>query len=210
MKFESYRYIYPPRPKNPVSPKDLDFWDNGSLLSQAKLNGSNTLIFSDKTTFRVMNRHNQPLSNFKIKSEVESLLSKMDGHSVINGEYLNKGKLDQFGNRFVDKLVIFDILVKESQYLIGSTVQERVNIMNESFNPQESKWEYIDQVSENIFMVKSYTDGFSDLFDKVTKIDMMEGLVLKRKSAKLEMGTTEDNNSKWMIKSRKPHKNYKY
>ena len=52
--------------------------------------------------------------------------------------------------------------------------------------------------------------GFNDLFDGLTKIDMIEGLVLKRKNARLEAGIREDNNSKWMLKTRKPHKNYKY
>jgi hypothetical protein len=41
-------------------------------------------------------------------------------------------------------------------------------------------------------------------------IDMVEGLVLKRKSAKLEVGSTENNNTKSQIKVRKATKNYKY
>jgi hypothetical protein len=42
------------------------------------------------------------------------------------------------------------------------------------------------------------------------KIDMIEGLVLKRKSAKLEIGNTENNNTKSQVKFRKPTKNYKF
>jgi hypothetical protein len=38
----------------------------------------------------------------------------------------------------------------------------------------------------------------------------VEGLVLKRKNAKLEVGTSENNNSKSQIKARKPTKNYKF
>jgi hypothetical protein len=39
---------------------------------------------------------------------------------------------------------------------------------------------------------------------------MIEGLVMKRMNAKLELGTSENNNTKSQLKSRKPTKNYKY
>ena len=39
---------------------------------------------------------------------------------------------------------------------------------------------------------------------------MVEGLVLKRKNARLEIGNTELNNIKSQVKCRKPTKNYKF
>lgn len=39
---------------------------------------------------------------------------------------------------------------------------------------------------------------------------MIEGLVMKRKTARLELGTTESNNIKSQLKCRKATKNYKY
>jgi hypothetical protein len=39
---------------------------------------------------------------------------------------------------------------------------------------------------------------------------MVEGLVLKRKTAKLEAGNTENNNTKSQLKARKATKNYKF
>ena len=39
---------------------------------------------------------------------------------------------------------------------------------------------------------------------------MIEGLVMKRKNAKLELGTTENNNAKSMVKARKATKSYKF
>jgi hypothetical protein len=209
MKYDSYQYIYPPRPKNPMPPTDLPFWDNGSLICQPKLNGSNSLAFVGPDSFRAMNRHNQPLSNFRLKDEIKSILPS-DGYWVINGEYMNKGKSDQFGNNFNHKLVIFDILVHNSNHLVGSTLSNRLQLLEEVLKPKESKWEYLHQISENIFMVKSYQENFREVFDRLIKIDMVEGVVLKRKSAKLEIGIREENNSNWMLKSRKPHKNYKF
>jgi hypothetical protein len=70
--------------------------------------------------------------------------------------------------------------------------------------------DYIGQITENTYRIKSFNRDFKQIFDDLTRIDMVEGLVLKRKSAKLEMGTSENNNSKSQIKARKPTKNYKF
>ena len=75
MKYSTYRYIYPPRPKNAIPYNELDLWDNNTLVGQPKLNGSNTTIYTNGTKVIVMNRHNQRLSNFKI-SESEILSNK--------------------------------------------------------------------------------------------------------------------------------------
>ena len=42
------------------------------------------------------------------------------------------------------------------------------------------------------------------------KIDLIEGLVMKRDNAKLEVATGEKNNWRSQIKCRKPEKNYRY
>jgi len=46
-KYLTYRYIFPPRPKNAIPDSELNFWDNGSLIAQPKLNGSNCVIFTN-------------------------------------------------------------------------------------------------------------------------------------------------------------------
>jgi hypothetical protein len=53
-------------------------------------------------------------------------------------------------------------------------------------------------------------NDFKNIFDNLTPIDMIEGLVMKRKNARLEIGTSELNNVKSQLKCRKPTKNYKY
>ena len=210
MKYDNFNYIYPPRPKNAFPPKDLSYWDDNSLIAQPKMNGSNAVIFVDNGKVRAMNRHNQPLTNFNLKEEIESLFSGISGWYVLNGEYMNKAKNDDWNNQFNHKFVIFDILVHNSTHLIGKSTIERLRILDDLFSYSPCKWNYLFQISENVFRVKSYEMGFNDLFDGLTKIDMIEGLVLKRKNARLEAGIREDNNSKWMLKTRKPHKNYKY
>jgi len=210
-KYINYRYLYPPRPKNAISPNDLTFWDNNSLLAQPKLNGSNCLIFTNGVKVVVMNRHNQRLTNFRLTDEeVKSLYRGNGGWMILNGEYLNKSKMDETGQPFNHKFVIFDILCFDGDYLVGKTFEERVQLLDTLYDQINCEKEYLFGISENVYRVKSYLSGFNDLFNKLTPIDMIEGLVMKRKNARLEIGSSEMNNVKSQIKCRKATLNYKY
>lgn len=210
-KYNTYRYIYPPRPKNAIPPSDLDFWDNGSLIAQPKLNGSNCVIFTDGDSQMVMNRHNGRMTNFRLSQDEVNQLYRGNGEwMIINGEYMNKNKKDETNNPFNHKLVVFDILTFNGDYLIGKTFEERIILLDEVYGQVDSDKDYLYQITDNIYRVKSYQTGFNDLFNRLTQIDMLEGLVMKRKNARLERGTTENNNTKSQLKSRKATKNYKF
>ena len=157
-----------------------------------------------------MNRHNQVLTNVQIRDEILALYRGVDAEwIVINGEYMNKAKQDE-NALFNHKLVIFDILVYKSDYIIGKTFEERIHLLDELYGTEKSDNDYLYKISDNIYRVKSFNKGFKELFDNLSKIDMIEGLVMKRKNAKLEIGNTENNNTKSQLKCRKPTKNYKY
>lgn len=210
-KYTNFKYIYPPRPKNSVSPDDLDFWDNGTLIAQPKLNGSNSSIYTNGKEFIVMNRHKQRLTNFKITKEELSEIYRGDGDwMILNCEYMNKSKNDENGKVFNHKLVIFDILAYNGEYLVGSTFSKRVELLDEIYGQIESEKNYLYSIISNVYRVKSYKESFKSLYDNLTPIDMIEGLVMKRGNAKLEAGLTESNNIKSQLKCRKPTLNYKY
>jgi hypothetical protein len=211
MKYLNYRFIFPPRPKNAVSPEDLDFWDNGSLICQPKLNGSNASIYTNGKKIIVMNRHGQRLTNVRVSdSEILSLYRGNGGWMILNCEYLNKSKSDETGQAFNHKFVIFDILCYDGEYLVGKTFEERVNLLDTLYDEVQSEKDYLLSISTNVYRVKSYRVGFKDFFDKYTPIDMIEGAVLKRCNAKLEVGASELNNTKSQIKCRKKCNSYKY
>ena len=211
MKYNSYRYLYPPRPQNAVPSTDLGYYDDGTFLGQPKLNGSNCVIFTDGVKVFKMNRHNDRLTRFEIKNEeILALYQGNGGWTVLNGEYLNKNKSDEMRKSFNHKFVIFDILVNDGDYLIGKTFEQRIKLLDEMFGQNECEKDYLFGISDNVYRVKSYENNFNGLFDKLTPIDLIEGLVLKRKNARLEMGNTELNNTKSQIKARKPTLNYKF
>jgi ATP-dependent DNA ligase len=207
IKYESFQYIFPPRPKNPIQASDLKMWDNGMMIAQPKLNGSNCTIYLNKDKVYVYNRHGQRLSNFNINEKEISTLYRGKGWMVLNGEYMNKSKKDSNGEVFNDKFCLFDLLVFDNNYLVGKTFQYRIDLMNNLFGQDK---EILSGISENLFKIKSFYSDFEDVYSSLVEIDMYEGLVLKRKSAKLEVGSTENNNIKSQIKVRKPTKNYKY
>ena len=210
-KYLNYRYIFPPRPKNAIPDSELEFWDNGSLLAQPKLNGSNCLIFTNGVKSMVMNRHNQRLTNFRISDEeVKNMYRGNGGWIVLNGEYMNKSKSDETNQPFNHKFVIFDILAYDGDYLVGKTFEERIQLLDTLYDQIDSEKEYLYKISDNVYRVKSYNGGFLDLYNDLIKIDMYEGLVMKRKNAKLELGANEMNNVKSQIKCRRKTKNYLY
>ncbi len=210
-KYLTYRYIFPPRPKNAIPDSELNFWDNGSLIAQPKLNGSNCIIFTNGEKSVIMNRHNQRLSNFQLSdSEIKDIYRGTGGWTILNGEYLNKSKSDETGQSFNHKFIIFDILAFDGEYLVGKTFEQRVSLLDSLYGTVDSEKNYLYSVSLNVYRVKSYQSDFKNIYDELTPIDMIEGLVLKRKSARLEVGTSENNNIKSQLKCRKPTKNYKF
>ena len=211
MKYNSYRYIYPPRAQNAIPSTDLNYYDNGSFIGQPKLNGSNCVIFTDGVKVFKMNRHNDRLTRFEINDEeILALYKGSGGWMVLNGEYLNKNKREETGKSFNHKFVIFDILVNDGDYLIGKTFKQRVELLDEMFHKNVCEKDYLWGISDNVYRVKSYENNFSMLFDTLTPIDMIEGLVLKRVNARLEMGNTELNNTKSQVKARKKCNSYKF
>ena len=210
MKYDKYRYLYPPRPKNAISPEDLTFWDNDSLLAQPKLNGSNSTIYTDGKKVIIMNRHGQRLTNVRVDDSEILSLYRGNGWMILNCEYLNKNKGDETGQPFNHKFVIFDILCYDGDYLVGKTFEERVQILDSLYGQKDCEKDYLFGISENVYRVKSYLTGFNELYNKLTPIDMIEGLVMKRRNARLEVGSSENNNTKSQIKCRKGTLNYKY
>jgi len=211
MKGRKYKgaYIFPPRPENKIKPLSLIKYDTNEYYGQVKLNGSCSELYISKKSFSQRNRHQGTITNFKMDEKEILNLQKGNGKIVLVGEYMNKSKLDINGKLFNNKFVIFDILVYEDMYLVGTTYQERYELLKKLFGTNEYD-DYLYQISENVFLVKSFENNFNEKYNKIIKIDMLEGFVLKRKNGKLERGTREKNNTSWSLKVRKQTLNYQF
>ena len=207
--YNRYRYIYPPRPEINLPSSELNKYDNGLWLGQPKLNGSNITIFTNGVELHVYNRHNSPLSNVKMTKEDFLSLHRGSGWFVLNGEYMNKSKLNGKNEVFNHKLVIFDVLVYNGIQTIGMTFEERINLLNKLY-AQSDYDGFINKVSDKVYMVKSFYENFHQTHQKIIQTDMYEGWVLKKRNAKLKNGISEKNNTDSQMKFRKPTKNYSY
>ncbi len=207
--YNRYRYIYPPRPEINLPSSELNKYDNGLWLGQPKLNGSNITIFTNGVELHVYNRHNSPLSNVKMTKEDFLSLHRGNGWFVLNGEYMNKSKLNGKNEVFNHKLVIFDVLVYNGIQTIGMTFEERINLLNKLY-VQSDYDGFINKVSDKVYMVKSFYENFHQTYQKIIQTDMYEGWVLKKRNTKLKNGISEKNNTDSQMKFRKPTKNYSY
>ena len=198
------RYIYPPRPEQKVSSGALGTYDNGTFLGQPKLNGSCAELYIDDSVTQ-KGRHNNTLTNYNLSDDEVMDILNGKGWNVLVGEYMNKSKKDENGQLFNHKFVIFDKLVHDSEYLLGSTFDYRVKLMLDIYKPVDET-KYLYQLSENIWMVKAFYENFEIIWEDIVKTDMLEGFVMKRKNAKLD----RSGNKLSQFKCRKPTKNYTF
>ena len=218
VRYEKYSYLYPPRPVQTTKHTELDKYDTGEFLAQPKYNGSCCNVFISENELIVMNRHNQKLSSNYSNIDLKGLHSGK-GWMVLCGEFLNKNKKGEDGNPFNLKFVIWDILVYNGEYFIGSTLEERLSLISKLF-PCSSMVVGEDGMAaykhlcctkfKNVYVAPAYTNGFTKLYQSIVDTDLYEGLVLKRKDAKLSYGLNEKNNNQWQIKCRKPTKLYEF
>ena len=215
--YNDFEYIYPPRPETAISPDRLNIIDTG-WIAQPKYNGSCSVLFiNGRKGYKIYNRSGEELTLQKPISYTE--LNDSDKYMVLCGEYLNKSKCGEDGKLFNHKFVIWDILVRKGEYLVGSTFEDRLIVLYKLFGSSRgfvsddgiTMFNHLHTTPvKDVFMAPTYQNNFKKLFDEIVQIDLYEGLVFKRKLGKLELGRREKNNSGWQVKTRKGTKNYSF
>jgi hypothetical protein len=118
MKYEKFRYLYPPRPTVKAPPNSIKTYEKMGLWAQPKLNGSCSLLFTNGTDVFFMNRHHEKFSNNHLDKEELKSLHRGTGWLVLVGEYMNKSQRGPDRKIFNLKFVIFDILVLARSWII--------------------------------------------------------------------------------------------
>lgn len=211
------RIMYPPRPKLSIPPEKIVDYENKGYVAQLKFNGTRTLVeLKPGGEIKLWTRHREPHKAYKLSKGMEENLHEMhesmspDKHLVIDGELMHsktKGLKDRF--------IAFDILVCNDDYLIGMPMLERYSILDEMLGQQEY-WEedtgrkIAIYIRDHLWLAETFVHNLSKKFKQFIDMDEIEGLVLKKPSAPLERGHSENNNSSWLIRCRKPHKNYQF
>lgn len=209
MEYGKFRYLFPPRPEVKAPASTIKTYEKMGMWGQPKLNGSCSLLFTNGEEVVFMNRHHERFSRELLDKEELKSLHNGKGWTVLVGEYMNKSQRGPDRKIFNAKFVIFDILVHEGEYLIGSTFRERQELLDRIYisSPYD---EWLDKISENIYRVHNFKDSSEKRWKDLVKIEMYEGMVFKKPEGRLGTGYSVANNTGWQVKVRKPTKNYSY
>lgn len=211
------QYIYPPRP-NTAIPREMSIklhtdptgmWDD--WRAQLKYNDSRCVIkLRSDGAIEMWNRHNERMS-YNIPIPLEEQLYEL--HSKLGPGYhmLDGGLIHQKHPHIKDTIVLWDILVDNSQHQIGTTYQERYSKLRSVatggaylYGPHHLG----QKITQDIFTPNMWplqeAETAWDLVDAVNASGsiILEGLMLKNPTATLGFGFTEKNNEDWMVRSR--------
>ena len=192
---------YPPRAELAMSPANLLAFERSGWIAQAKLNGSYAVIDIVDGEQTAYNRHkvkvNWPLPD----------LTGFISNGTICGEWLNKAQADETGT-IPKYLGIHDITNFEGEYLNKLAYADRYSMILDVFTPKEGN--YVLPVCEGLCVLENYEDYWTEIFNELTNVPLIEGLVIKNTKAKLKYGFSVNSNASWQYKFRKPTLNYKY
>jgi hypothetical protein len=207
MKYETYRYLWPPRPETKIAPAFIGEVEKAKWWAQAKVNGTNTMLYvSPGGETLAVGRHGpENILQWQPGQQWRNFLASLPhGHwYVFQGELLHskvKG-----GPR--DTIVLFDVLVDRGEYLIGTTYRERYLRLQELCD--HAKPGFVTQpgainiILPGVWLVNNLTGNMRGWFDDLGKgIDYIEGLVFKDPNAKLAPCSRASANTHGMSKSR--------
>jgi hypothetical protein len=221
--FPTWRFIFPPRTDMLLPPgmnSARSLWESfPDAIAQYKLNGSRNLtVIHPDERIELWGRGKAgqpgtiqrqiPLSPL-MRKQIESLgLSKGRLH-VLDGEFVHAKT-----STVKDVLYQFDILVHDSEHLIGMTGEERYALLHRIMSKAGVGFFPIGEIPRpGQYLAQCHkAPEWESMWQRAQSIDYCEGLVIKRMgpASVLVYGGQEYNNSGWMTRMRKPKKNYAY
>ena len=219
------RYIYPPRPpKGSIPQTELQNFKNMGWQGQLKFNGNRLALSKEGDTIIFYNRHKEVHKRYKapewLEQEIKDACAVLgldeNEWNLLDGEIIhNKHRL------FSNTIALWDILVKDSEWLLGTTYDERYHLLVDQFPPDPEMF-YLEingeqfimgiKLTEHIF-IPLLTDDLQSLWDLTLAVNeaagwknegepCVEGVLLKLVSGKLKPGLTPANNAGWQQRCR--------
>jgi len=214
------QYIYPPRSQDAVPRKDTEMFKDFGFVAQLKYNDSRCLVkYCIDGDIQLWNRHAERFRTYTapdyLLAELHELGQRL-GHKPGTITILDGGLLDQKHRSIKNTIVIWDILVKNDEHLVGTTLDSRYDQLFAQATIKPWVFKHYDfglQFSENVFLPRNFQacmwDQLWDIIEEINKpyLDqgvgpLVEGLVFKDLQGVLEFGFSPRNNSAWMMRSR--------
>lgn len=204
MNYTKYSYLYPPRPEAKIPVGLTGFYEKRGWWSQAKLNGTCTVIFTNGTECIFKTRHAEDHKAWAPRQDHIDFFrgTAADGKwNVFVAELMhNKSPLIK------DMLYVFDMLVLNGNQLTNTTFGSRQDLLEGIIPGTEQGLWY--ENSKYVVRARNFKSGSKALYQRITSIPYVEGLVMKNPNATLELCNRADNNTGWQAKCRKVTKNY--
>jgi hypothetical protein len=219
------RYIYPPRPLHDAVPRNsINMYQKMDWWAQIKYNDKRTVISLFDGMFEMSNRHRDKHKTYNVPGFLHDEIleaAQILGLESDHWHYLDGGLLHGKHKIMRDTIVIWDILVRNDEWLVGSTYKDRykslisgldntpfivdvngqacdfgVKITDHIFIPKiwrdyDAIWKFVDETNEAACWKEN--DGGEPL---------LEGVMLKAPNGKLKISTKENNNTDWSVRSR--------
>jgi ATP-dependent DNA ligase len=195
MEITQFKYWWPEAPRL-IHPDQLDRFNSREWVAEPKLNGIRLQLHLLNGTVQFWGRHGEPLKYTPSVGILAALeLLDLPGYWLFDGELRHNKAV---GVRH--KIAFFDVFIAESQLLIRETFAERRKLLEKLFQVD----------AEPLGLPRQYPFGFPELFEKLTRDDEVEGLVIKNRQGRLNLGRTRAEQSAWMVKVRKPSGRYRF
>jgi hypothetical protein len=214
--FKEKFILFPPRPEGSITPDTIEKYRG--WVGQRKFNGSRNLIYVlPDGSFELWSRHRSPHKAYKVSNGMRAAITEFITQRLKPGLFyvFDSELMDAKTVRLKDRIVIWDVLVCEGVYLLGSTFISRYEKLVElAGNPTEHESDtgkkLALKINSHLWLSETFKDNLKDRFDEALPLKAIEGIMLKDPNGKLEFGVRESNNSGWLIRVRKKHKNYEF
>lgn len=200
------KYIYPPRAERVLPPARLPREEKrGVWLWQHKFNGDRCVVRVENGKIYLSNRHGRfHHTGFCPKLGKELLsLDLPQGTTLLDGELLHPQR-DQ-------TVVLFDVL-QYRDYLYGVKQLERLSLLEAICRRPSQACEIgiALQVTEHVWMARWGDCDFVAHYQEYIASKFIEGLILRKREAALDRWGEIGYEVDWMVRCRKPSKNYRF
>lgn len=202
--YNNFKYIYPQLAKKRISLSRLDNYDNGEYVIHPNYEGLPCVVFTNGFELMVYDQRGKIFKNISNSIDFRKLARSRNWY-VYAGTYCSKPRmLDTAGGQIfqADRFIITDILVWDGEYLLGSTLVERMALLNQAFSFHATliadcymecfKYLYCTEIT-GIMRAKVYAGNFENLFHQIN-LAGYNGIVLRKKESELLDSMRSRNN----------------
>jgi len=209
------RVLYPPRPVSKITSGELAAYEvSGQWVAQRKYNGTRNLVhILPSGQVEMFNRHGEYHKQFVMSSSLRDQILSLNIQGGL--EYWLDGELldaKTITPAYKGRVVFYDVLFAR-QYLYGMIQMKRLEMLRALCrDPQELEPNLglALRVTNDLWMAETFASGFNQEYERFIENPEIEGLVLRRKSAALDNIGTRPYDVPWVLRCRKPHKNYTF